>query len=156
MKSLIFLVAAVLVLTGCRTTKAILIHKAAFDGKIKEVRRHLDGGVDANEATGSGNTPLHAAAFRGQVEVIELLLARGADVNASDVRGWIPLHQAVDQGHALAVELLLAKGASVNARMKGGGFTALDLAQLREYNGLAALIREHGGMTGAVLQNVKR
>ena len=51
MKSLIFLVAAVLVLTGCRTTKAILIHKAAFDGKIKEVRRHLDGGVDANEDT---------------------------------------------------------------------------------------------------------
>ena len=156
MKSLLVLVAAMVALAGCGTTKAMLIHKAAFDGNIKAVRRHLDGGVDANAATGSGNTPLHAAAFRGQVKVIELLLTRGADVNASDVRGWIPLHQAVDQGHALAVELLLAKGAAVNARMKGGGFTALDLAQMREYNGLAALLRDYGGRTGIVLQTDER
>ena len=156
MKSLLVLIVVTVVLAGCGTTKAMLIHKAAFDGNIKAVRRHLDGGVDANTATGSGNTPLHAAARRGQVQVIELLLAHGADVNAGDVRGWIPLHQAVDQGHALAVELLLAKGAAVNARMKGGGFTALDLAQMRKYNGLAAFLREHGGMTGAVLQNDER
>lgn len=156
MKYILVLAVSMVALTGCGTTKAMLIHNAAFDGNIKAVRRHLDGGVDANTATGSGNTPLHAAARRGQVEVIELLLARGADVNACDVRGWIPLHQAVDQGHALAVELLLAKGAAVNARMKGGGFTALDLAQMRQYNGLAALIREHGGITSVVLQNDER
>jgi len=116
------------------------------------LRRHLDAGVDANTQTRSGNTPLHAASFRGHAEVIELLLAHGADANARDVRGWIPLHQAVDQGHALAVEWLIANGADVNARMKGGGFTPLDLAYMREHNGLADLLRKLGGKTGEELK----
>jgi len=152
MKSLIVSIFAAVLLVGCGTTTAMLIHEAAFDGNIKAVRRHLNAGVDANTQTKSGNTPLHAASFRGHAEVIELLLAHGADANARDVRGWIPLHQAVDQGHALAVEWLIANGADVNARMKGGGFTPLDLAYMREQNGLAAFLREHGGKTGEELK----
>jgi len=152
MKFIITTIVAAVMLVGCGTTTAMLIHKAAFDGNLKGVRRHLDAGTDANTMTASGNTPLHAAAFRGHVDVIELLLAHGADVNARDVRGWIPLHQAVDQGHALAAELLVAKGAEVNARMKGGGFTTLDLAYLREQNGLAAFLRNHGAKTGEGLK----
>ena len=151
MKLIITTIAAML-LAGCGTTTAMLIHKAAFDGNIKAVKRHLDAGVDANAQTRSENTPLHAAAYRGHTEVVELLIAHGADVNARDVRGWIPLHQAVDQGHALAAELLVTKGAEVNARMKGGGFTTLDLAYLREQNGLAAFLRNHGAKTGAALK----
>jgi cytohesin len=151
MKLIITTIGAML-LVGCGTTTAMLIHKAAFDGNLNGVRRHLDAGVDANTQTRSENTPLHAAAFRGHVDVIELLLAHGADVNARDVRGWIPLHQAVDQGHALAAELLVTKGAEVNARMKGGGFTTLDLAYLREQNGLAAFLRNHGAKTGEELK----
>ena len=152
MKSLIVSIFAAVLVVGCGTTTAMLIHEAAFDGNIKAVRRHLNAGVDANTQTKSGNTPLHAASFRGHAEVIELLLAHGADANARDVRGWIPLHQAVDQGHALAVEWLIANGADVNARMKGGGFTTLDLAYMREQNGLAAFLREHGGKTGEELK----
>jgi len=152
MKSLIVSIVAAVMLVGCGTTTAMLIHKAAFDGNIKAVRRHLDAGVDANTQTGAQNTPLHAAAFRGHVDVIELLLVHGADVNARDVRGWIPLHQAVDQGHTLTAELLVSKGAEVNARMKGGGFTTLDLAYMSEQNGLAAFLRKHGAKTGAELK----
>ena len=141
-----------MLLAGCGTTTAMLIHKAAFDGNIKAVRRHLDAGVDANTQTRSENTPLHAAAYRGHTEVVELLVAHDADVNARDVRGWIPLHQAVDQGHTAAAELLIAKGADVNARMKGGGFTSLDLAYLKEHTELADLLRKHGGKTGEELR----
>ena len=151
MKLIITTIAAML-LAGCGTTTAMLIHEASFDGNIKAVRRHLDAGVDANTQTRSGNTPLHAASFRGHAEVIELLLDHGADANARDVRGWIPLHQAVDQGHALAVEWLIANGADVNARMKGGGFTPLDLAYMREHSGLADLLRKLGGKTGEELK----
>ena len=151
MKLIITTIGAML-LVGCGTTTAMLIHKAAFDGNLNGVRRHLDAGVDANTQTRSENTPLHAAAFRGHVDVIELLLAHGADVNARDVRGWIPLHQAGDQGHTEAADLLIAKGADVNARMKGGYFTSLDLAYLKEHNELVNLLREHGAKTGEELK----
>ena len=125
----------------------MLIHKAAFDGNIKAVKRHLDAGVDANSKTRSANTPLHAAAYRGHTEVVELLIAHGADVNARDVRGWIPLHAAVDQGHVETGELLIAKGADLNARIKGGGYTVLDLANLKEQIELAGLLRKYGART---------
>ena len=103
--------------------------------------------MDANSKTRSANTPLHAAAYRGHTEVVELLVAHRADVNARDVRGWIPLHVAVDQGHTQVAELLIARGANVNARMKGGGYTVLDLANLKEQIELADLLRKHGGKT---------
>ena len=127
MKLIITTIAAML-LAGCGTTTAMLIHKAAFDGNIKAVKRHLDAGVDANAQTRSENTPLHAAAYRGHTEVVELLIAHGADVNARDVRGWIPLHAAVDQGHVETGELL-------------------DLANLKEQIELAGLLRKYGART---------
>jgi len=141
-----------MLLVGCGTTTVMLIHKAAFDGNIKTVKRHLDAGVDANAQTRSANTPLHAAAYQGHSDVVELLIANDADVNASDVRGWIPLHAAVDQGHAVVAERLISKGANVNARMKGGGYTVLDLASLREQTEIALLLRKHGARTGAELK----
>ena len=151
MKLIITTIAAML-LAGCGTTTAMLIHKAAFDGNIKAVKRHLDAGVDANAQTRSENTPLHAAAYRGHTEVVELLIAHRADVNARDVRGWIPLHVAVDQGHTQVAELLIARGANVNARMKGGGYTVLDLANLKEQIELAGLLRKYGAKTGEELK----
>ena len=151
MKLIITTIAAML-LAGCGTTTAMLIHKAAFDGNIKAVKRHLDAGVDANAQTRSENTPLHAAAYQGHSDVVELLIANDADVNASDVRGWIPLHAAVDQGHAAVAELLIVKGADLNARMKGGGYTVLDLANLKEQTETAVLLRKHGAKTGEELK----
>ena len=111
------------------------------------MKRHLDAGVDANEQTRSENTPLHAAAYRGHTEVVELLIAYGANVNARDMRGWIPLHAAVDQGHVKTCERLIAKGADLNARIKGGGYTVLDLANLKEQLELAGLLRKYGART---------
>ena len=144
---LITITIAAMLLVGCGTTAAMLIHKAAFDGNIKAVKRHLDAGVDANAQTRSENTPLHAAAYRGHTEVVELLIAYGANVNARDMRGWIPLHAAVDQGHVKTSERLIAKGADLNARIKGGGYTVLDLANLKEQLELASLLRKYGART---------
>ena len=141
-----------MLLAGCGTTTAMLIHKAAFDGNIKAVKRHLNAGVDANAQTRSENTPLHAAAYQGHSDVVELLIANDADVNASDVRGWIPLHAAVDQGHAVVADLLIVKGADLNARMKGGGYTVLDLANLKEQTEIALLLRKHLAKTGEELK----
>ena len=41
----------------------------------------------------------------------------------------------------------IARGANVNAGMKGGGYTVLDLAYLKDHTGLADLLRKHGGKT---------
>ena len=49
-------------------------------------------------------------------------------------------------------ELFVAKGADVNARMKGGGFTSLDLAYLKEHTELADILREYGAKTGDKLK----
>ena len=152
MKHLLLTTIGAVLLVGCGTTTAMLIHKAAFDGNIKAVKRHLDAGVDANAQTRSENTPLHAAAYQGHSDVVELLIANDADVNASDLRGWIPLHAAVDQGHAAVAELLIVKGADLNARMKGGGYTVLDLANLKEQTETAVLLRKHGAKTGEELK----
>ena len=85
-----------------------------------------------------------------------MLIAHGADVNGADVRGWIPLHQAVDQGHLETGELLIAKGADLNARMKGGGYTVLDLANLKEEIELADLLRKHGAKTSKELKDEEK
>ena len=119
MKHLLLTTIGAVLLVGCGTTTAMLIHKAAFDGNIKAVKRHLDAGVDANVQTRSENTPLHAA---------------------------------VDQGHAAVAELLIVKGADLNARMKGGGYTVLDLANLKEQTETAVLLRKHGAKTGEELK----
>ena len=152
MKHFLLTTIGAVLLVGCGTTTAMLIHKAAFDGNIKAVKRHLDAGVDANAQTRSENTPLHAASYQGHSDVVELLIANDADVNASDVRGWIPLHAAVDQGHAAVAELLIVKGADLNARIKGGGYTVLDLANLKEQTETAVLLRKHGAKTSEELK----
>ena len=143
-----------MLLAGCGTTTAMLIHKAAFDGNIKAVKRQLNAGVDANAQTRSENTPLHAAAYQGHSDVVELLIANGADANASDVRGWIPLHAAVDQGHAVVADLLIVKGADLNAVSTWPGYqgTPLDLASRDNQTETADLLRKHGGKTGEELK----
>ena len=112
MKHLLLTTIGAVLLVGCGTTTAMLIHKAAFDGNIKAVKRHLDAGVEANAQTRSENTPLHAA----------------------------------------GAELLIVKGADLNARMKGGGYTVLDLANLEEQTEIAVLLRKHGAKTGEELK----
>ena len=84
----------------------------------------------------------------GHKEVVELLIAKGADVNAKDMFGKTPLHHAAGYGRKEIVELLIAKGADVNAKGKYG-ITPLDLADNKE---IAALLRKHGGKTGAELK----
>lgn len=54
---------------------------AALFGKIKEVTKQLDKGVNVNYANRDGVTALHNAASGDHAEVITLLLDRGADPN---------------------------------------------------------------------------
>ncbi len=157
MKLLITTIAAV-VLVG--SAFADPIHDAAWDGDLAGVLAELDKGADVNAKDEQGYTPLHNAAWEGHKEIVELLIAKGADVNAKDEYGYTPLHDAVDEGHKEVVGLLIAEGADVNAKGEDGE-TPLDWAEwVHDWHSpedkaakkeITALLRNHGGKTGAEL-----
>lgn len=83
--------AVLLVVTGL----AGPIHDAVKNGNIDEVQWQLDAGVDVNEESSNGLTPLHYAASAGHNDIVELLIKRGANVNATDSgKGGTPLDYA--------------------------------------------------------------
>ena len=123
------------------------IHQAAWKGDMGIVQQHLAAGTGVDAKNKWGSTALHYTARGGQVAIAGLLISSSADVNAGDADGLTPLHFAASAGHEEVAKLLIAKGADLNARMKGGGYTVLDLAYLKDHIGLADLLRKHGGKT---------
>ena len=158
MKSQLIAIVAAVLLVGCGPS--VDIHQAVFDGNIEAVKQHLDTGaeVDAKDDKFVG-TFLHWAAAGGQNEIVELLIAKGADVNATDGDGDTPLHLAGNSTATKEIaELLISKGAGVNAMnlsppgRRIGGMTPLDMATLGNRTEIAALLRKHGGKSGAELK----
>jgi len=93
----------------------------------------LDAGVDVNETTPDGTSPLVLAIHNAHFDMASFLLDRGADPNATK-QGWTPLHQLLRTrslnigffphpeklSKTSPVQLatkLLDKGADVNARL---------------------------------------
>jgi len=111
-----------------------LLHQAAADGDIEQVKSLISKGGDVNAKSGKGWpypaawsvfydqsqkpeegwTPLHTAAWYGRKDVAEVLITKGANVNDTDVSGQTPLHLAANYGSRDLTELLIAKGANVN------------------------------------------
>ncbi len=108
--------AVVLVVTGL----AGPIHDAVMNGNIDEVQWQLDAGVDVNEESSNGLTPLHYAASAGHNDIVELLIERGANVNATDSgKGATPLDYAHWGDHEEVIETLNAHNAQ-REHEKGG------------------------------------
>ena len=155
MKPLLLTTIAVVLVVGCATTQqqepptakapAISIHDAVEKGNVEAIKQHLAAGTDVNARDSIGETPLFYAAVDGHKEIAELLIAEGADVN---VRGKIrttPLQAAAMFSHKEIVELLIDAGADVNVKDHEFGETPLDWVD----DETAALLRKHGGKTGA-------
>lgn len=66
-----------------------------------------------------------------------------------DEEGRSPLHWAVDGGHAALVECLLGRGADVGLKDSQGD-TALDYAELCEYEEIAAVLVRLSGLVVVV------
>lgn len=93
------------------------LHIGARKGDVKEVKRLLNDGMDANVAAWGtklqGVTPLHLAAEGGHLRVMDVLLERGANIDAR-TRGpcrWTPLHLAAKERNREAVKFLVENGA---------------------------------------------
>jgi len=121
------------------------LHLAAFFGhaKITELLLGLGADATAPSRSANGNTPLHAALAGNHKLVTGLLIGGGADVNAADAAGWRPLHLAAFNNNLDAMKQLIAQGADVHGQNREG-LTAYAIAQQKNHNEAAALLRRHG------------
>ena len=154
MKHLLITTIAAVLLMGCGPlqSNAKSLHRAAEEGDIEAVKKHLAAGANKNVRAGKWrDTPLHRAAFWGYTEIVELLINNEVDVNAKDKYGCTPLHDAAEYSHLEIAEMLINRAPDMNA-LANNGDTPLDLA-----NGETAdLIRKHGGKTGKELKAERR
>ncbi|KAI3690287.1 hypothetical protein L2E82_48267 [Cichorium intybus] len=105
-----------------------MLHVGARKGDLKEVKRLLDEGMDANVSAlgpkSHGVTPLHLAAKGGHVKVMDALLERGANIDArtKGACGWTPLHTAAKEKNRKAITFLIENGAFLPDNMEDTRF----------------------------------
>lgn len=125
----VILAAAVFItslLAGCSESPPNQLLTAVAEGKISDVERLLDTGVDVNYRTPTiGDTALGYAASMNRLEIAELLLKRGADPNTATNENYSPLQAAAWHGYVDVARLLITAGANVNAAETRYGFTPL-------------------------------
>jgi ankyrin repeat protein len=124
---------------------------------LESVKVLLAAGVDVNQASGYGWTPLLVATQNRFYQLGSFLIDKGADVNKTNKGGWTPLYLAVDNrnieggdypvrkgdmDHLDFIKKLLDKGADVNARITDNteGRTVFTNQWLDE-NGATAFLR---------------
>lgn len=103
---------------------------AVIAGKVGDVRKHLETGVDPNQTVDDGTAyPLHFAVHAG-AETVDLLIRNGADVNVRNQRGGgkTALHLAAGGGYLDVVTLLVKAGADINATDNYGHTPMFDAA----------------------------
>ena len=124
---------------------------------LESVKVLLAAGVDVNQTTGYGWTPLLVATQNRFYQLGSYLIDKGADVNKTNRGNWTPLYLAVDNrnieggdypvrkgdmDHLDFIKKLLDKGADVNTRMTDNteGRTVFTNQWLDE-NGATAFLR---------------
>ena len=96
----------------------VLLHVAAQDGDLDEVRRLLAQGRDINAFDDLGKTPLHYAVMEEHLEVARFLIEQGADVNAhhEPTISNTPLSEVAGNCSMAIAKLLIDAGADPTIR----------------------------------------
>ena len=105
------------------------IGKAAGNGNLEAIERHIKAGTGLNQRGADQSTPLMTAATFGRVEVAKALIEAGADLNMKSKDGSTAMLIASFFAHPEIVEALLEAEADPNIRNNDGA-TALDVAQM--------------------------
>jgi ankyrin repeat protein len=138
MKHLLLTTIAAVVVVGCGES----IHKAALDGNIEAVKKHLAAGTDVNAKDKHGGAPLYHAAGYGHKEIVELLIAKGADVNVKIVHPNASFHPWND-GHT-PLDNAKHKPEIVDLLRKHGGKTIYELSIWKAaFGGSIEAIKQH-------------
>ncbi|VDI47760.1 blast:Ankyrin-1 [Mytilus galloprovincialis] len=97
------------------------LHLACQNGHKEVIKLLIDVGMNINDTTNSGSTPLHHASFGGQYETVKFLLdLNGQEFNSrvdttiKDNKGWSALDVACFKGHIKVIKLLIDVGMNIN------------------------------------------
>ncbi|XP_021965283.1 ankyrin repeat domain-containing protein 13C [Folsomia candida] len=85
------------------------LHKAAFEGNVRELAAFLRQGDDVAQKDKHGNTALHIAVMLGHKECVQILLAHGAPVKAKNLKGWSTLAESISYGDRPTIISLFRK-----------------------------------------------
>ncbi|VDI45560.1 Hypothetical predicted protein [Mytilus galloprovincialis] len=116
------------------------LHKACNNGHIEIVKLLIDNGMNVNDTTHNGQTPLFLACQKGHCDIVKLLLGfigqtlnSCVDKTIKTKYGLSVLHAACSEGHTEVVKLLIDNGMNVNDRTSKGD-TSLHLACQNGHN----------------------
>ena len=122
------------------------LRTAALQGSVDLINTALEQGVDVEESSGDGRTPLMLAASRGHHDAIRRLVAAGANIDATSSKGWTTLMNAVRNKDAPTVDLLISNGADVN-HLSPDRWTALAEAAFQSQREIIRLLLSCGADT---------
>jgi hypothetical protein len=122
---------------------SILLRKGANPNALVAYE-FLEGprGVDPTKRV----TPLLAAIYVGSLPIVKTLIEAGALIDYKQRLGLLrtPLQKAAERGHFDIVQYLIEKGAKIDTVPAPYGGTAMQLAAVNGYVGIATLLLEHG------------
>lgn len=110
------------------------------------VGKILQRGAKLNLPDISQQTPLHLAVLGQNLPITNQLLHAGANPNTLGRFGSTPLLDALNWRRVQIAQVLINKGASLNV-VSNARETPLDVANKRGLRGVAALIKQKGGLT---------
>ncbi|CAG2256754.1 unnamed protein product [Mytilus edulis] len=98
-----------------------VLHIACFKGHLEIVKLLIDVGMNLNDTTNAGSTPLYQACLKGQFDIVKYLLdLNGKTLNSlvdTTIKvkyGLSALHIACFKGHLEVVKLLIYVGINLN------------------------------------------
>jgi len=113
MQHKLIIVLLIPLLAGCNLFNGA-ITDAAFEGRLKRVKRYIHAGGDVNLEDIFGTSLLQHAIMGGSFETVTYLVEEGADVNHADDFGDTPLTSACVESDVGIPALLLDHGADPN------------------------------------------
>ncbi|XP_063405750.1 serine/threonine-protein phosphatase 6 regulatory ankyrin repeat subunit B-like [Mytilus trossulus] len=98
-----------------------VLHVACYTGHTEIVKLLIDVGMNVNDTTNNGSTPLYLACRSGKYDKVNFLLDLNGqtlnsrvDVTLKDKEGTSALHAAVSAGHSEIVKLFSDVGMNIN------------------------------------------
>ena len=124
-------------------TNLTLLHIAAEWGNLLVFKALHEAGMDINQATTHGQTPLLLATRKQDIPLVEYILSQDPDVNCCLKQTlWTPLHVATFGGWSEIAKMLLEHGADPGARTIDGDSTII-LAALANQPKVMELLFRH-------------
>ncbi len=130
------------------------LNRAAWDGRLDEIRETLEMGANVNAGYYQEGGPLGLAIMKGQAEAVGLLIANGAEVNVKYKWDETPLHRAAYYDFVDIARILIENGANVCEKMiddvAGSGsdklvlVTPLEVANEMGHREIAKLLQNAG------------